>query len=206
MAAGYVGAGTAEFLLSDDGSFAFLEINARLQVEHPVTEAGHRASTWSPTSSRIAAGEPLWLGQAEVGVTGHAIEARLYAEDPWQGFLPAAGHVLAVHWPEGPGVRIDAGIGQGDEIGTRYDPLLAKLIAVGADRPAALTRMTEALAATRIIGLTTNRGVTVGALRGARSRRGRCSDRHHRDPMAPGSRTARGDLDRCRLSTPCPRG
>jgi acetyl/propionyl-CoA carboxylase alpha subunit len=156
-AAGYVGAGTAEFLLADDGSFVFLEMNARLQVEHPVTEAVAGVDLIA-AQIRIAAGERLWLRQAEVRVTGHAFEARLYAEDPWHGFLPAAGPVLAVHWPRGPGIRVDAGIGQGDEVGTRYDPLLAKIIASGPDRRSALARISEALAATRIVGLTTNRG------------------------------------------------
>jgi acetyl/propionyl-CoA carboxylase alpha subunit len=156
QAAGYVGAGTAEFLLAD-GNFAFLEMNARLQVEHPVTEAVTGVDLVA-AQLRVAAGERLWLRQADVAMTGHAIEARLYAEDPWNGFLPAVGRAVAVRWPSGPAIRVDAGIGEGDEVGTRYDPLLAKLIATGPDRQTTLARLGDALAATRTIGLTTNRG------------------------------------------------
>jgi excisionase family DNA binding protein len=155
-AAGYVGAGTAEFLLADDGTFVFLEMNARLQVEHPVTE-GVTGIDLVAAQLRIAGGEPLWLRQEDVRIDGHAIEARLYAEDPWNGFLPAAGPVLGVRWPSGPGLRVDAGIGLGDEVGTRYDPLLAKLIATASDRDTALTNLRDALATTRILGVTTNR-------------------------------------------------
>src|SRR4029077_16686125 len=107
-AAGYVGAGTAEFLLADDGSFVFLEMNARLQVEHPVTEAVTGIDLVA-AQLRVAAGESLWLSQQDVLLTGHAVEARLYAEDPWNGFLPATGHVLGITWPEVDGLRIDAG-------------------------------------------------------------------------------------------------
>ncbi|MGH2407711.1 MAG: biotin carboxylase N-terminal domain-containing protein [Candidatus Limnocylindrales bacterium] len=156
-AAGYVGAGTAEFLLDDDGSFVFLELNARLQVEHPVTEAVTGIDLVA-AQLRIAAGEPLGLMQSDVKFHGHAIEARLYAEDPWAGFVPAIGRVGAIVWPAGPGLRIDAGVGLADEIGTRYDPLLAKVIAHGADRAEALGRLEHALAATRVVGVTTNRG------------------------------------------------
>ncbi|MET1232765.1 MAG: biotin carboxylase N-terminal domain-containing protein [Candidatus Limnocylindrales bacterium] len=162
-AAGYVGVGTAEFLLADDGAFVFLEMNARLQVEHPVTEAVTGIDLIA-AQLRLAGGDRLWLGQADVRVTGHAFEARLYAEDPWHGFLPAVGPVLGVHWPAGAGIRVDAGIAQGDEVGTRYDPLLAKLIATGSDRRSALARISEALAATRILGLTTNRGALAALL------------------------------------------
>jgi len=154
--AGYVGAGTAEFLLDDEGDFVFLELNARLQVEHPVTEAVTGIDLVA-AQLRIAAGEPLGLAQADVRTEGHAIEARLYAEDPWADFVPATGHVAQLAWPAGPGVRVDAGVGVGDEIGTRYDPLLAKIIAHGADRAEALARLDAALAALRVVGLTTNR-------------------------------------------------
>ena len=163
MAAGYVGAGTAEFLLADDGTFVFLEMNARLQVEHPVTEAITGIDLVAE-QLRIASGEPLRLTQQEVVLTGHAVEARLYAEDPWSGFLPATGRVLGLRWPEG-GLRIDAGIGVGDDIGTRYDPLLAKLIVVGSDRATALAVLAEALDETRVLGVTTNRGFLAWLLR-----------------------------------------
>jgi excisionase family DNA binding protein len=156
-AAGYVGAGTAEFLLADDGTFVFLELNARLQVEHPVTEAVTGLDLVA-AQLRIAAGERLGLEQADIRATGHAIEARIYAEDPWAGFVPATGRIAEAVWPGGPGLRVDAGVGAGDEIGTRYDPLLAKVIAHGADRAEALARLDAALAALRIVGVTTNRG------------------------------------------------
>jgi acetyl/propionyl-CoA carboxylase alpha subunit len=156
-AAGYVGVGTAEFLLADDGTLTFLEMNVRLQVEHPVSEAVTGIDLVA-AQLRVAAGEPLWLRQTDVPFTGHAIEARLYAEDPWEGFLPAVGQALAVRWPGGPGIRVDAGLGEGDEVGTRYDPLLAKVIAAGPDRPTALARLRAAMAATQVIGVTTNRG------------------------------------------------
>ncbi len=155
--AGYVGAGTAEFLLADDGTFVFLELNARLQVEHPVTEAVTGLDLVA-VQLRIAAGEPLGLAQADVRIEGHAIEARLYAEDPWGGFLPAIGRIAGVAWPTGPGIRLDAGVGPGDEIGTRYDPLLAKVVAHGPDRAAALARLDAALGETGTLGVTTNRG------------------------------------------------
>ena len=124
---------------------------------------------------RIAAGEPLGSAQPDVVLTGHAVEARLYAEDPWHGFLPATGHVLGVRWPKATGLRVDAGIGAGDVIGTRYDPLLAKLIAIGADRATALAVLAEALDETRVLGVTTNRGFLPGCFgcrRSSAARRG----------------------------------
>lgn len=157
QAAGYVGAGTAEFLLDDTGASYFLEVNARLQVEHPVTELVTGRDLVAD-QLRIAAGGPLGFSQADVQTTGHAIEARLYAEDPWDGFLPATGRLVRVRWPEVEGVRVDAGVASGDEIGTRYDPLLAKLIAHGRDRNEAIDRLRDALEATEILGVTTNRG------------------------------------------------
>ena len=156
-AAGYVNAGTAEFLLDDRGDVFFLEVNARLQVEHPVTESVTGRDLVAD-QLRIAAGDPLGFGQRDVRWEGHAVEARLYAEDPWSGFLPAAGPVVDVCWPEGEGIRVDAGIGSGDVIGTRYDPLLAKIVASGATRDEALNRLDAALAATAVLGVTTNRG------------------------------------------------
>jgi len=155
--AGYVGAGTAEFLLDEDGAFYFLELNARLQVEHPVTEMVTGRDLVADQLS-IAAGNALPDRQRGISLAGHAIEARIYAEDPDNGFLPAIGEVLAVEWPAGPGIRVDAGIGSGDVIGTRYDPLLAKLLVHAEGRPAALERLAQALAQTRIVGVTTNRG------------------------------------------------
>ena len=155
--AGYVGAGTAEFLLADTGEFYFLEVNARLQVEHPVTELVTGRDLVAD-QLRIAAGQPLEMAQELLALHGHAIEARLYAEDPDSGFLPAVGEILDVQWPRGEGVRVDAGVGAGDVVGTRYDPLLAKIIAEGHDRREALDRLTNALDETSVLGVTTNRG------------------------------------------------
>jgi acetyl-CoA/propionyl-CoA carboxylase biotin carboxyl carrier protein len=133
--AGYVGAGTAEFLLADDGTFVFLELNARLQVEHPVTEAVTGLDLVA-AQLRIAAGESLGLAQADVRIDGHAIEARLYAEDPGGGFLPATGRIAGVAWPTGPGVRLDAGVGPGDGVGT-LRPAAGQVVAHGPDRAGA---------------------------------------------------------------------
>ncbi len=134
-AVGYANAGTVEFLLTDAGDFFFVEMNTRLQVEHPVTEAVTGRDLVAD-QLRIAAGEPLGFGQSAVRWSGHAIEARLYAEDPDAGFLPAAGRVLRLRWPDG--VRVDTGIREGDTVSDRYDPLLAKLIARGRTRDEAL--------------------------------------------------------------------
>jgi excisionase family DNA binding protein len=155
--AGYTGAGTAEFLLTPDGEFFFLEVNARLQVEHPVTELVTGRDLVADQIS-IASGAPLDFTQSDVTLTGHAIEARLYAEDPFIGFLPAAGLAAEVRWPTGEAIRVDAGIGQDDMIETRYDPLLAKLIARGSTRTEALDNLSAALDQTAVLGVTTNRG------------------------------------------------
>ena len=152
---GYANAGTVEMLLTDAGEFFFLEMNTRLQVEHPVTEAV-TGRDLVEDQLRIAGGESLarlGLG-APPRLQGHAVEARLYAEDPESGFLPATGILTGLEWP--PGVRIDAGVRQGDEITDRYDPMLAKLIAHGATRAEALERLRAALAATTVLGLRTN--------------------------------------------------
>jgi 3-methylcrotonyl-CoA carboxylase alpha subunit len=154
-AAGYVGAGTVEFLLTDDRQFHFLEMNTRLQVEHPITEAV-TGRDLVEDQLRIAAGEGLGFDQASVRVRGHAIEARLYAEDPEHGFLPASGRVVELHWPSGEGVRVDAGIGPGDLVMDRYDPLLGKVIVHGPTRAAAVRRLRAALADTRLLGVRTN--------------------------------------------------
>jgi 3-methylcrotonyl-CoA carboxylase alpha subunit len=156
-AARYAGVGTVEFLLDEGAAFTFMELNARLQVEHPVTEAVTGLDLVE-AQLRLAAGEPLWLRQRDIRFSGHALEARLYAEDPWAGFQPATGRIETVTWPLRPNVRVDAGVGPGDVIGTRYDPLLAKLVAWAPTRPLALARLDAALAATSTIGVTTNRG------------------------------------------------
>ena len=171
-AAGYEGAGTAEFLLTESGDFFFLELNARLQVEHPVTELVTGRDLVADQLA-IAAGRPLALRQAGVRLQGHAIEARLYAEDPWHGFLPASGEVLDVRWPESDGTRVDAGVAARDIIGTRYDPMLAKLVAFGDGRGDALDRLLAMLDRTTVIGVTTNRGFLRWLLDQPDVRRGR---------------------------------
>ena len=154
-AVGYEGAGTCEFLLDDRGDFTFLEMNTRLQVEHPVTEL-ITGRDLVADQLRIAAGELLGLAQDDVVFDGHAIEVRLYAEDAEAGFLPATGPVERLRWPTGDGIRVDAGIVEGDEVTGRFDPMLAKIIAHGRDRGEALDRLTAALDSTVVLGLTTN--------------------------------------------------
>jgi acetyl/propionyl-CoA carboxylase alpha subunit len=158
-AVGYASAGTCEFLLTDRGEVFFLEMNTRLQVEHPVTELVTGRDLVAD-QLRVAAGEPLGIGQAEVDAAradgGHAVEVRLYAEDAEDGFLPATGRIERLRWPSGEGIRVDAGIDEGDEIGGRFDPMLAKVIAHGTDRREALDRLAAALDATVVLGVTTN--------------------------------------------------
>jgi len=153
-AAGYVSAGTVEFI-ADAAGFHFIEMNTRLQVEHPVTEmvTGLDLVEWQ---LRVAMGETLPLRQDEIAANGHAIEARIYAEDAAKGFLPATGTIHAWREPAGTGIRIDTGFRAGDAVTPYYDALLAKLIAWGADRPQALGRLVEALDAFEISGVTTN--------------------------------------------------
>ena len=152
---GYVSAGTCEFLLDGSGEVFFLEMNTRLQVEHPVTELVTGRDLVAD-QIRIAAGERLGFAQADVRPSGHAIEVRLYAEDAEAGFLPATGPIVDVRWPAGEGVRVDAGIAGGDAVTGRFDPMLAKVVAHGSSRREALARLTTALDATVVLGLTTN--------------------------------------------------
>jgi acetyl-CoA/propionyl-CoA carboxylase biotin carboxyl carrier protein len=153
----YTGAGTVEFIVSADrpDEFFFMEMNTRLQVEHPVTEMVTGIDLVEQ-QVRIAAGEKLPIAQDDITMTGHAIEARVYAEDPARGFLPAGGKVLDLAEPEGPGVRVDSGLAAGMVIGSEYDPMLAKVIAHAGDRPAALRALDRALADTAVLGVTTN--------------------------------------------------
>ncbi len=156
-AVGYQGAGTVEFVANEDG-FYFIEMNTRLQVEHPVTEAitGLDLVEWQ---LRVAAGEPLPLRQEEIVREGHAIEARIYAEDPQSGFLPSIGRIETWRQPVAEnGVRIDSGFRQGDRVSPHYDPMLAKLIVHGADRTEALERLDRALADFQVAGVRTNIG------------------------------------------------
>lgn len=152
----YVGAGTVEFLLDVDGSFFFMEMNTRLQVEHPVTEmiSGQDLVEWQ---LRVAAGEPLPLAQEQLHINGHAFEARIYAEDPANDFLPVTGTLAFLQPPESSDhVRVDTGVRQGDEVSVFYDPMIAKLIVWDENRDKALQRLTKALSEYRISGTTTN--------------------------------------------------
>ncbi|MFB9678791.1 acetyl/propionyl/methylcrotonyl-CoA carboxylase subunit alpha [Streptosporangium vulgare] len=151
---GYTGAGTVEFIVQGaTGDYYFMEMNTRLQVEHPVTELVTGLDLVE-LQLRVAAGEPLPLTQDEVRLDGHAVGARVYAEDPSRGFLPTGGRVLALREP--PGVRVDSGLMAGGLVGSDYDPMLSKVIAWGPDRAAALRRLDGALAATAVLGLPTN--------------------------------------------------
>lgn len=154
-AIGYGNAGTFEFILDSDSSFYFLEVNTRLQVEHPVTEAitGLDLVEWQ---LRVAAGEPLPLAQDEIGCRGHAIEARVYAEDPRAGFQPCPGRALGIAWPSG--LRVDTSLIDGGDVSPFYDPLVAKLVAHANDRSSALLALHDGIERTRIAGLTTNLG------------------------------------------------
>ncbi|MGW0289420.1 acetyl/propionyl/methylcrotonyl-CoA carboxylase subunit alpha [Streptomyces tuirus] len=156
---GYRGAGTVEFIVpgNDPSSYYFMEMNTRLQVEHPVTEliTGLDLVEWQ---LRVAAGEPLGFTQEDVRLTGHAVEARICAEDPARGFLPSGGTVLKLREPQGDGVRTDSGLTEGTEVGSLYDPMLSKVIAYGPDRATALRKLRAALAETVTLGVQTNAG------------------------------------------------
>ncbi|WP_404795581.1 acetyl/propionyl/methylcrotonyl-CoA carboxylase subunit alpha [Streptomyces tendae] len=156
---GYRGAGTVEFIVpgGDPSQYYFMEMNTRLQVEHPVTELVTGLDLVE-RQLRVAAGERLGFAQEDVRLTGHAIEARLCAEDPARGFLPSGGTVLRLREPEGDGVRTDSGLSEGTEVGSLYDPMLSKVIAYGPDRATALRRLRAALAGTVTLGVQTNAG------------------------------------------------
>ncbi|MDH6330372.1 3-methylcrotonyl-CoA carboxylase alpha subunit [Stenotrophomonas sp. 1278] len=157
-AVGYVGAGTVEFIAGPDGDFYFMEMNTRLQVEHPVTEfiTGTDLVEWQ---LRVAAGQPLPKRQDELAIHGHALEARLYAEDADRGFLPSTGTLRRLRLPTpSANVRVDSGVEEGDSITPYYDPMIAKLIVWDVDRDAALRRMSQALADCQVVGVTTNAG------------------------------------------------
>ncbi|TAM62096.1 ATP-grasp domain-containing protein [bacterium] len=189
QAAGYTNAGTVEFMLDEDGRFYFLEMNARLQVEHPVTELAYGVDLVQ-LQIDVANGEPLALSQETIAPRGHAIEVRLYAEDPASGFLPASGTLVRWCMPEGPGIRVDAGVTQGDEVSIYYDPMLAKLIVWGSDRPAAIARLTAALDATEVAGVKTNVPFLRWLARDAWFHEGRTTTSFLSERLHPGQFTA----------------
>src|SRR5437667_3678567 len=155
-AVNYSGAGTVEFIADQEGRFYFMEMNTRLQVEHPVTEmiTGQDLVEWQ---LQVASGAPLPLAQEQLSLHGHALEARIYAEDPDKGFLPSTGRLVHLAPPaQSEHVRVDTGVEQGDEITPHYDPMIAKLIVWGADRRQALARMRQALAQYRVVGVSNN--------------------------------------------------
>jgi len=163
-AVGYVGAGTIEFLVDDAQNFYFMEMNTRLQVEHPVTEfiTGIDLVEWQLA---VAQGAPLPLQQGQIARQGFALEARVYAEDPAQGYLPSVGRISHLKWPaESAGVRVDAGVDAGDEVSTFYDPMLGKLIAWGTSRATAIDLLRGALDEFEAVGVTTNRALLASVL------------------------------------------
>jgi acetyl-CoA carboxylase biotin carboxylase subunit len=168
---GYVNAGTCEFLLDRDGRFYFLEMNTRLQVEHPVTElvTGIDIVQWQ---IRIAAGERLPFAQQDIVPRGWAIECRLTSEDPAHNFLPSTGRIMYLRLPGGPGVRWDGGIGVGSEVGLHYDPMLAKLIVWAPTRDAAIARMHRALLELTVEGVETSRDFHLRVMEDDEFRRG----------------------------------
>ena len=160
----YVGAGTVEFLLDETGEFYFLEMNTRLQVEHPVTEMV-TGQDLVQMQLLVAAGEPLHIAQDDITFTGHALEVRLYAENAYDNFMPQTGQLVYWQEPEGEGVRVDAGIHGDFEVSHYYDPMLAKIITYGANREQARRRMIRALGQTTALGLTTNKSFLVETLK-----------------------------------------
>jgi 3-methylcrotonyl-CoA carboxylase alpha subunit len=156
LAVNYVGAGTVEFIVDQEGAFYFMEMNTRLQVEHPVTEmiTGQDLVEWQ---IRVASGEPLPVAQDALSIRGHAIEARIYAEDPARKFLPSTGKLAHLQFADpSDDIRVDTGVREGDEISPFYDPMIAKLITYGEDRTVALARLGRALADTQIVGVRNN--------------------------------------------------
>jgi acetyl/propionyl-CoA carboxylase alpha subunit len=170
-AVGYRGAGTCEFLLAADGSFYFLEMNTRIQVEHPVTELVYGVDLVRE-QLRIAQKRPMSVSEWPLAPRGHAIECRITSEDPGNAFLPSTGRITYLQIPGGPGVRWDAGIESGDEVTLYYDSLLAKLIVHGSDRAVAMKRMERALSELVVVGVATNQALHLRLLADPEFQRG----------------------------------
>jgi acetyl-CoA carboxylase, biotin carboxylase subunit len=180
---GYTSAGTVEFLLDEDGSFYFMEMNTRIQVEHPVTEMVTGIDLVKQ-QLRIASGEQLGITQADVRIQGHAIECRINAEDPMRDFAPCPGRIVAFHPPGGPGVRLDTHIYSGYVVGPYYDSLLAKIICHGSDRSEAVARMERALAELVVEGIPTSTPLHLQVLRDPVFLRGEATTRYLDERMA----------------------
>ena len=182
-AANYVSAGTVEFVVDENGRFYFLEMNTRLQVEHPVTElvTGLDLAVWQ---IRIANGEALLFAQEDIGQRGHALECRVYAEDPAHNFLPSIGEISFYRRPDAPGVRVDDGIASGTHVSPFYDPMLAKVIAYGYDRAEAIRKMEGALQETAVLGVTTNIPYLIAILAEENFQAGYTSTGYIQDHMA----------------------
>ena len=193
-AVGYTNAGTVEFLMDADGRFYFLEMNTRLQVEHPVTELVTGIDLVE-AQVRIARGEPLDESYDDIQPNGHAIELRVYAEDPYHGFAPSPGTIEVLRWPEGPGVRIDGGVYEGSEVTVHYDPLLAKMIVWGRDREQAMDRLDRALFETRIEGIRTTKQLFQALLRDEDFRAGRLDNGMLDRKLAAGELEPPSDAD-----------
>jgi acetyl-CoA/propionyl-CoA carboxylase biotin carboxyl carrier protein len=198
QAVGYIGAGTVEYIVSADqpDEFFFMEMNTRLQVEHPVTEMAVTAGARAPMDLvelqlRVAAGEPLPFSQESVTFAGHAIEARICAEDPYRNFLPTGGKVLVLAEPGQPHVRVDSGLSKDTVVGSGFDPMLAKVIAWGQDRPAALSRLDRALSSYALLGVGTNVAFLRSLISDPDVQAGRLdtglAERRAQQPLAPGT-------------------
>jgi acetyl-CoA carboxylase biotin carboxylase subunit len=160
----YTNAGTVEFLVDAARNFYFLEVNTRLQVEHPVTELVTGLDLVK-LQIQVAAGEPLPFSQEDVTLSGHAVECRLYAEDPANQFFPSPGKIFSRRTPSGPGIRLDDGVYEGFTVSTEYDPMLGKLIAHGQDRAEAIARLDRALEEYSVTGIKTNASLLLSILR-----------------------------------------
>lgn len=187
-AVGYVSAGTVEFVVTPDGNYYFLEMNTRLQVEHPTTElvTGVDIAAWQ---IRLASGEPLTFRQEDLAQRGHALECRVYAEDPANDFLPSIGEIHFYRPPTGPGVRVDDGIESGTQVSPYYDPMLGKVITWGEDRPEAIRKMVRALQDTVVLGVTTNIPYLLAILQHERFVQGRITTRFLDEHMTPWQHT-----------------